>query len=217
MDRRAYILGPVLTVMLASPVFAQQAAAPAAQPREVIEWMFPIHRTASPAQRRKTVTEHFDYVEMEYAPSPVLTQFVSCDEASFATPEQAFVSRLSAMVAGDYEWWMEHWDAESQVIVNARNAQSGETPQDWIKRWSDQLISLRFKLVRRVETGDFVVVTYQLVDQDGADASGVGLEFPTAFRKVEGRWMATQMLAADALMNLSPWSSGEPVVEFVGR
>ena len=114
---------PVLLLPVAVQVAAQQGQPQVeTTPQWPTEWVFPIHRTASPVNRTKTVTEHYDYLESEYSPAPILRDFVAREDASYETPEQAFVSRVSAMVAGDYDWWLAHWDEDSQRSIAARNS-----------------------------------------------------------------------------------------------
>jgi hypothetical protein len=153
-----------------------------------------------PGQVKQFVVENiYTYERLVYSPAIVIQRVVR-DKASYATPEQALVSHLSAMLAGDYEWWLSGWDKGSQKYLDERSKQVNRTPADWRALWAKALVGDQIVLTERLETGPFgpyVMLVYVLRDKAGKDT------FKTTYvAKLEaGRWVATQELAEDPLFH----------------
>lgn len=174
-------------------------------------WVSPRYQTTPPQQRELTLVQHYHYTERRY--EPPVTIHEPLEEARFGSPEEAMITRISAMMRGDYEAWLAAWDPASREFVAGRNAAEGQSPEDWTTLWADRLRLMRFQLVRRIETGPYVMVTYTMVTPEGEPATV--LELPTVFRRFDGRWLATQELARDPLAPASPWVSGRYTQEVV--
>lgn len=181
-----------------------------AQTRE--SWVWPKYETTEPEQEKLTVVSHYTYREQEYDPPIVVQPAVPKAQRRQGTPEEAMLSRVSAMMAGDYEWWLETWDESSRVLTEEANRRSGRTREFFTSWWADTFRLAEIVLVRRIETGPYVVITYRLVTPSG-EAAGNGIEFPTVFHRVEDRWLATLDLRQDPLVPASPWITGERRME----
>jgi hypothetical protein len=175
-------------------------------------WVWPKYKTTQPEQKKLTVVSHYTYREQEYDPAIPIRQAVPKAERRQGSPEEAMISRVSAMMAGDYEWWLETWDEASRLLTEEGNEQAGRTPEYFTRWWADTLRLAHIELVRRIETGPYVVVTYRLVTPSG-EAAGNGIEFPTVFHRVGDRWLATLDLRRDPLVPASPWISGQRRME----
>jgi len=176
------------------------------------EWVWPRVSTTPPEPRTLTLLDHYDYREMRYDPPYLIDAGVPKAEARYDRPEYVVLARISAMLAGDYDWWLQNWDPESREFIARKNAENGDTPESWVTLWKDRLRFMRFKLVRRIESGPYVIVTYHLVTPKGADA-GNGLEMPIVLHRVGERWYATQALHKDPFLPASPWVTGQKVME----
>jgi len=212
--RKPTVAASLAAMLLASAaVPAQTTVAPDLEPPPT--WVWPRFATAPAEERVLTLVDRWDYVEQRYEPPYTIDAAVPQGEARTDSPEAVMISRISAMMRSDYEEWLSHWDPASREFLAAKNAQQGETPQSWVARWDDRLRFMRFRMLRRIETGPYVIITYTLVTPQGEDATGAELELPVVFRRSEeeGRWFATQDLRHDALLAMSPWVSGQSIVE----
>lgn len=194
------------SLVTCGPLFAQTSD----------DWVWPTHSTMEPQEKELTVVSHFTYREQEYEPPVVIEHAVPKSQRRLGSPEEAMISRVSAMMAGDYDGWLETWDAESRRLTDQNNRAQGRSPEFFLQWWDDTFRLAKVALARRIETGPYVVVTYRLVTPEGRDA-GDGIEFPTVFHKVEDRWLATLDLRRDPLVPASPWVSGESRMEVTVR
>lgn len=175
-------------------------------------WVWPTHKTSEPQEKELTVVSHYTYREQRFDPPVAVRQAVARPRRRQGTPEEAMISRVSAMMAGDYDGWLETWDAESRRLTEENNRAEGRTQEYFLQWWDDTFRLTHFVLTRRIETGSYVVITYRLTTPSGEDAAS-GLEFPTVFHQVEDRWLATLDLRRDPLVPASPWVSGETRME----
>jgi hypothetical protein len=188
------------------PVVAppSREAKPAAD--DINTWAKPLYRTAKGQEKTIIQVDKFPYRESVYlSQKPV--EPLPKDKYSFVTPEEALISRLSAMTNLDYDGWLKTWDEKSQKFLKDLDARPDFGPQKRINQWRGVFGQVKPVLVRRIETGSYVIVTYKLLNKAGQDA-GL-LEYPTPFKQVGGLWIGTQELQSDALMNMSPWVSGK--------
>lgn len=212
--RRAALGGAALCLAIAAS--AAQNTSSTGATAAVSEWVTPRFTSTAVESKTLTLKEYYDYTEASYTPPYTISTPVPVDQARWETPEQVMLSRISAMMLGDYEAWLSHYDPASRDFIAWKNAERGDTPETWLALWKDRLRVMRFKLKRRIQTGPYVIITYEMVTLDGKDASG-GLELPVVFREFEDRWYATQELWQDGLVALSPWVSGKSIVEVTGK
>lgn len=205
-------MAPVFARFLVALVAVALAATGAISAEMPPEWVWPMHETAEPEEGVLTLVTHYPYSERRYE-TPILVERPVPEVARRqGTPEEAMISRVSAMMAGEYEAWLDTWDEASRRLTIANNEAEGRTSDYFLQWWEDTFRFARIALVRRIETGPYVVVTYRLLTPSGEDA-GNGVEFPAVFREVDGRWLATLDLRADPLVPASPWVSGETRME----
>ncbi|MEQ1529174.1 MAG: hypothetical protein ABL925_07650 [Methylococcales bacterium] len=115
---------------------------------------------------------------------------------------------MSAILAGDFDWWLETWDAASKKIMLEKNKAAGHDKKFWLGQWKEQFSNRKIVPVRKIETGqDYVIMTYKVLTADGRDASS-GFELPSILKRVNGKWYSTLDLRADALPIASPWVAG---------
>jgi len=190
----------VVTLWVAEGAFAQQGPS----------WVFPAFPTLPPTEEALTAVNIYNYTESLFDPPLVVEQLPEGVE-SFETPVKAMITRVSTMMAGDFDAFMETWEPESRVETAERDADLGRTPLNYVQTWASIFDVARTTLIRRIETGRYVILTYKYVSEDGEALSE--MEFPAVFAKVDGEWLASQDLARDDLPELSPWVTGAEVVE----
>lgn len=193
--------GAALIILLGS---STSAAAPT-------RWMQPVYRTTPAVQKEITATEHYTYRVAEYQP-PVTIQAVPKPSWRWTTPEEAMISRTSAMMISDYDAFMAAWDPASRAESVQSYGGSGQTEEKWLQQWKEIFAIGRMVMTRRIDTGEYAIITYRVLTFDGQDVGG-GLELPTVFVKNDGRWAATQALKRDPLVLQSPWVSGQDQIE----
>ena len=155
---------PVLLVLMAfvNTDIAAQGMAPS--------WVWPTHPTSEPIEKTFTVVDIYRYTEREFTPAFTVKAVTKKDRSS-ETPEKAAISRFSSMIKLDYDWWMSTWLADDRPIVQERGLAEGRDPEFWVQWWRDSFRFSRVRLTRRIDSGDFVILTYHLVLEDGTDAA----------------------------------------------
>jgi hypothetical protein len=161
---------------------------------------------AGPAVQR-TITRTFDftYTERNFIP-PFRIGLETSTSSLVDTPEHAMATRARAMAASEYDKWLATWDGEAKSQFAEEYqvpAKLGEQKRLWHAVFSvGQIV-----LFKRIETRQFVILTYRVLDQKGTNIGR--LELPSVFRKVDGGWLGTQELSADPLLEESPWMTGQ--------
>jgi len=173
---------------------------------EINTWIKPLYKTAKGQQKTITQVDKFPYREQVYQP-PVTIKGLAKSQYRYVTPEDAMVSRFSAMMNGDYEGWLASWDAKSQRLLKQLDAEPNRGPDKRIAQWKGLFEKAKPVLIRRIQTGQYVIITYKLLTADGKDAGM--FEFPTVLHEVGGLWSGTEDLSGDALPTMSPWVSGK--------
>jgi hypothetical protein len=157
----------------------------------------PLYPTTEPEQKQFTFERVFTYRRMSYKP-PIVIQRIPRSSASNATPEQAFAAQISAMLAGDYDWWLSNWDANGQKFHKERNQQMQRSPAEWRNIWDRALRGQQVRMTERVVTGPFgpyVMLLYEMHDTDDK----LTLKSNFVAKEEAGRWVATLDLSEDPL------------------
>jgi hypothetical protein len=211
---RAITMGSKLWRVAAALGVAVLLGSGAAQAQQGQSWVFPAYPTTPPEDKVITTIDTIHYEERRFEPELVV-EAIPPGAESYASPEQAFISRLSAMIRGDYDRFMASWDDLSRQLTEANDAERGQTPTLYIETWRSIFDAAKATMVRRIDTGDYVVITYKYVLPDGTVL--VDIEFPGMFREFDDGWRATQELARDDLLAISPWVTGQTDVTQVVR
>lgn len=149
------------------------------------------------AHTGKFVVEYvYNYTKRAYTPE-IVFKAVAGKDASYATPEQAFIAHYSAMAAGDYAWWLSGWTTEAQSNIQLRNVKMNRTAKSWQEIWSKALRGETIKLVERVETGPYVLIVYKMFNESGK----VTMHSIYACKLVKDKWLATDELSEDLMFH----------------
>jgi hypothetical protein len=173
-----------------------------------------LYKTSVP-EKQKVVEELVYYYEVSsYTPAvPVdLTK-----TANPITPEGAAMQLLEAMHSQDFDRWLRLWTPESQQIMKSQYQKNGTSPDVFKNGWSKAFNGRTATLTKKIETGPYVIVVATLSPTGSAagatPAQPIDMEF--VFKQVNGVWMATQELAADAVLN--NWKQPNSVTRRVVR
>jgi hypothetical protein len=191
-------IGWIALLSLLTPTLALADLPPA--------WVWPTYSVDTQKENLLTVTQIVHYTERSYA-KPVEVTPISRNAARYSTPEEALVSRFSAVLTGNFEWWLTTWDSASNVLVQAKNKAEGKDKTYWTQLWKEQYANAKFVVTRKIETGEYVILIYKTVGKGSAPTVDA-IELPIVFKKVEDKWFTTLDLRADPLPIASPWVSG---------
>ena len=124
------------------------------------------------------------------------------------------ITIVSAMRAGDVDWWLSLWDIKARDEQESLLRQKPGKASSMITGWKGLFGKTRVELVRTLTYGDYVIISYQLVTPDTGQTSW---ELPSVFRREGGAWRATNDLRSDPLPRVEPWVSGKTEEEEVVR
>jgi hypothetical protein len=174
------------------------------------EWVTPSYPARASEEHTVTLKYSYTYEERQLTPSYSIEP-LPATVWNFASPESAMIARASAMKQLDYENWLATWDQSSQAEMQQRARQNNRELSDIVDQWRGILEVGRMVMVRRIQTGQYVILTYRVVDDSGRDIGQI--ELPSVFHLVKDRWLGSQELSSDILLLESPWVTGTQHVE----
>lgn len=179
-------LAPYAAVALSLAIVA---VAPRASAEETFEW--PQFSTSEPIDKQFTFIHHHVYRERLYDPPrnvPVMEE----KPELYGGPEEVVASMLSAVRHEDYDWWLGTWDETSRQRILASEEAMGVSREDRLEIWREKIGKSNATLVRWVETGQHVILTYRR-----PTAEGHSDEQAVAFKITGDGWAATLELNKD--------------------
>jgi len=174
------------------------------------EWLTPAYPAQSSEQHTVTLKYKYTYEERQFIPSHSIEPSPR-NTWAFTSPESAMIARASAMKQLDFEGWLATWDQPSQLEMQEKAKKRNHELSEIVDQWKGILEVGRMSMVRRIKTGEYVIITYRVVDETGLDIGQV--ELPSVYHLVDGRWLGTQGLSSDVLLLESPWATGQQHVE----
>ncbi|WP_028100701.1 hypothetical protein [Pseudoduganella violaceinigra] len=165
---------------------------------------------------KKVVVETYTTVGVSTFVPPQPVTALTRGAAGYSTPEKAAVALLSAMAAGDYDWWISMWSPEARALMEKRYRDSGRQPADIVANWRGLLSERPAVLLGKAEYAR-QRVTYALVryrvhggNLTTQDTTGKVTQLDTkdfentlSFKLIDGRWQAVQDLASDPVFHYS--------------
>lgn len=174
------------------------------------EWLTPAYPAQPSEQYTVTLKYSYTYEERQFA-SWYSLEALPKNQWAFTSPESAMIARGAAMRQMDYEGWLATWDASSKTLMEQRAKEHHQELSAVVDQWKDILEIGKMTMVRRIQTGQYVILTYRIVDEAGRDIGQI--ELPSVFHRVDEHWLGTQDLSRDILLLESPWVTGEQHVE----
>ena len=159
----------------------------------------PPFRTAPPEVKKIIVEDEYGFALRRYDP-PVEFTVIERGAARSDTPEATTIAILSAMSRGDVPWFRSLWDEESASMLAADDKKHGRTDASWIAAWARLLTDRRIVLTNRIESGDYVLIAYDLVPLQANHKPEDIIRLETPLKLQNGRWLATQELASDPVL-----------------
>jgi hypothetical protein len=155
--------------------------------------------TAAPIVKKIVVEDEYGFAVRRYDP-PIDFTAVERAAATNDTPEATTIAILSAMSRGDVPWFRSLWDAESARILAADDKTHNRTDATWTAAWERLLRDRRVVLTNRIETGDYVLIAYDLIPLQANYKPEDVIRLETPLKLQTGRWLATQELSSDPVL-----------------
>ena len=124
----------------------------------------------------------------------------SAHAAKGDTPEATTIAILSAMSRGDVPWFRSLWDAESARILAADDKTHSRDDAFWAATWARTLLDRRIVLTNRIDSGDYVLIAYDLIPVQANHKPEDVIHLETPLKLQNGRWLATQELSSDPVL-----------------
>ena len=159
----------------------------------------PVFRTTPPVVKKVVVEEEYGFALRRYDP-PVDVTAVDRNLAKDDTPEATTIAILSAMSRGDVAWFRSLWDPESARILAADDTKYGRDDTSWTAAWARTLRDRRIVLTNRIDSGDYVLIAYDLIPLQPNHKPEEVIHLETPLKLQNGRWLATQELSSDPVL-----------------
>lgn len=171
----------------------------------------PVFPATAPETRRLVVEDSYFFQVRTFTPA-VKVKYVTRAAASYRTPEDAAIARISALVAHDFAWFRSGWTEQAQAVLEAQDKRTGQTPTFWVNLWQKVFANRQIELTHRIETGEYVLIAYRII---GAGEGGKDVEMIDALKKENEQWLGTQEVSSDPV--LSHWRTPDKPVKRIVR
>ena len=159
----------------------------------VAQW--PDFHTSPQQAREFKLISHLSYRELKYRPPHTVVP-AKMEGDRYSGPESLAAAQISAMLAGDVDWWLNTWEPDSREFISAKITEAGDKGRKvLVDRWAERLIGAHVEFVRWLETGRYIVITYRSL-KDGRKAE----EFPVVIGLYPEGWRATLALSNSPLV-----------------
>jgi hypothetical protein len=148
-------------------------------------------------KEKAVVTEEVQYIfTVSRYRRPVVVEPIAREDASYDKPERTAISVISAMAAGDHEWWLSAWSEGARAALVSRDA------AEWAAELRQSLAGRVVTLTHRIETGPYVIIAY-LAEPEPVEGQPVPAKvWPHVIvtRQYDDRWLATDELDGDPVV-----------------
>lgn len=192
--RRSALCGAMLSLGAVSSLGAAalSASATPSLAQEGVSW--PAFETTTPVKKEFRALKHYNFRIRSFSPS-VVVESMEAPAEFHDTPEAALRAHVSAMRAGDYEWWLATLDQATQAMSQGADELRGVSIDDRISSWAARFENVASVTMEDwIETGRFIVITLRMHAPDGS-SDPEKFAIPLSIR--DGQWLVTGMLGAN--------------------
>lgn len=141
--------------------------------RSLVESVISTYKKTEPvSESLKVGTSTYAYTISYYDPGVKFELIKDRSGARYETPEEAFISFLSAIVANDFDWWFDSFDQNRKKELLEKKYNEYE---DWknykLKRDSDDLKNKSIELVAYIQYKNYVLIESVVSSIDGKESS----------------------------------------------
>ncbi len=178
-------------------IFLSLEMAMAASTSEDEKFTWPSFARSTPLKKEFTAVKHYNFTIRNFSPAVVVEQLaepILFEELLF--PEQVVRSHISAMRAGDYDWWLSTMDEQLREMMK-----TADIEKDFVEKRKAQWVALlqdtNVTMEQWIETGRYLIITVRLHSEDNPQIPKEGLEIPIVMSVREGTWLVTARLKID--------------------
>lgn len=136
----------------------------------------------------KEVTVHWFSIKRYKQPLEIKT--IDRSEAKYDTPEDAFISFVSALKSMSYGWFLTNYDQESRKLEEDKVDKDKERVNKFKKAWEEMFSNAQFFLLSRVDRENDVLLEYIAKTPGKPDDRGI-----LSFRNEHGKWKRSNFTA----------------------
>ncbi|WAJ70160.1 hypothetical protein [Catenovulum adriaticum] len=192
-------MGKILSVILIWSFFVNQGLAQQAL------WASPTYPASEPKPFEVTIQTQYEYQLWVPKRTPQKLRLLQKKYASLTTPEEALVSRFSAISSLNYPWWLSTWQDSSKQLALNFYQKKGLDQNYWLDTWKKQFVGRSIKLKYKVKYQNYIIFTYNVSAPSGKESF---LDVPIVFNQQQQQWLVSLDLRKSPLLRLSPWVSG---------
>lgn len=194
MDKRLNFSLIVALSIFASQVSAQQGL-----------WASPTYPATEPKPIEVIIKTQYQYQLWVPKRTPQKLRLLQQKYASLTTPEEALVSRFSAISSLNYPWWLSTWQDSSKQLALNFYQKKGLDQNYWLDTWKKQFVGRTIKLKYKVAYQNYIIFTYNVSAPSGQDSF---LDVPIVFNQQQQQWLVSLDLRKNPLLRYSPWVAG---------
>jgi hypothetical protein len=146
--------------------------------------------TGAQVKKQIVVELTYNYTQTDYSPPVEFRPLGDKASASLNTPEAAVISYVSAMIAGDWQWFISGWTSDSAKGIEDELRNQGVTHESMVQRWQ-AFKNGPHQLISRVDTGNYAMITY---------LAGSPTKLFAVVKNDGGVWHLTNELADDPML-----------------
>lgn len=191
-----------LSFSLVLSIFASQVGAQQAL------WASPTYPASAPKPLEVIIKTQYQYQLWVPKRTPQKLRLLQKKYASLTTPEEALVSRFSAISSLNYPWWLSTWQDSSKQLALNFYQKKGLDQNYWLDTWKNQFVGRAIKLKYKVKYQNYIIFTYNVSAPNGKESY---LDVPIVFNQQQQQWLVSLDLRKSPLLRLSPWVSGSDV------
>jgi len=161
------------------------------------KFSWPTFDRSAPLKREFTAVKHYNFTTRNFSPAVIVEQLAEpIENDKLLYPEQTVRSHISAMRAGDYDWWLSTMDSGAREKL-----QQADIAKNFIEKrkaqWAAVFKGASVTMERWIETGRYLIITVRLTSRNSQSATGGGIEIPIVMSVQEGTWLVTANLKTD--------------------
>lgn len=174
----------IITILVTSSMFILYSNKSASFSADIPAPAYPIEKSED---TQLVVEFQHKYYAFEYR-QPLKISVIDQAASKYITPEDSFVSLVSAIINDNSEWYLKAWDTESQLL------KSGKLQTEFTSI-REKLLLGDIILTNRIERKNIVILHYAIVKFETIISNGYFM-----FKSFNGDWKATSVLPDDPVL-----------------
>ena len=158
---------------------------------------WPSFDRSEPLKKEFVAVKHYNFAVRNFSPPVVVEQLAEpIGNDKLLYPEQTVRNHISAMRAGDYEWWLSTMDKTARETMQAADIEKNFAEKRKTQ-WQGIFKGTNVTMERWIETGRYLIITVRLQSSKNPNLANGGIEIPIVMSVQEGAWLVTANLKTD--------------------